>query len=67
MILAAVGVVVFNVLFFASSSPDGHDVQSWLGLAMVAAFVGGALAVMDSWTATKKRTDQPTDDERRNW
>jgi hypothetical protein len=66
-ILAAGGVVAFNVLFFASSSPDAHDVQPWLGLAMAATFVGGALAVIDSWTAAKRRTDQPTEDERRNW
>ena len=66
-ILAAVGVVAFNLLAFASSRPDWHDVQPWVGLAMVAAFAGGALAVFDSLTAAKKRLDQPTEDERRNW
>jgi hypothetical protein len=66
-ILATGGVVAFNVLVFASSRPDWHDVQPWVGLAMAVAFVGGALAVFDSWTSAKKRPQQPTESERRNW
>ena len=66
-ILAAGGVVAFNVLVFTSSRPDWHDVQPWVGLAMIASFFGGTLAVFDSWTAAKKRHEQPSEDERRNW
>lgn len=66
-ILAAGGVVAFNVLVFASSRPNWRDVQPWVGLAMIAAFVGGTLAVFDSWAGARKRPEQPSDDERRNW
>jgi len=65
--LAALGVVAFNVLVFASSRPDWHDVQPWVGLAMAVAFVGGAPAVFDSWASAKKRPERPTENDRGNW
>jgi hypothetical protein len=34
---------------------------------MAVAFVGGALAVFDSWVSAKKRPEQPTENDRRNW
>jgi hypothetical protein len=66
-LIAAGGVVVFNVLFFISSSPDAHDVQPWLGLAVLASFVGGALSVYDSWSRWRGDSAETNDRDPRDY
>jgi hypothetical protein len=69
LLLAAVAVAVIaaDLLIRASRRPGGHDVQPWLGLAAFIAIVGGAVGVFDSWSKGRKREEQPTDSERKNW
>lgn len=66
-VLAGVSTVLGAVLLHASSRGDGRDVQPWLWLAWLGATVGGGLAVFDSSSRTSKQTQQPTEEERRNW
>lgn len=64
-VLAGASTVVGTLSLHASSRADGHDVQPWLGLAVLGAIVGGALSVFDSWSGAAARSEQPTEEDHR--